>query len=77
MTMFRYVKNNKTGATLIEYGLYKHGVGSVLYPVKQGFTELYKGLPSYNDAQVKTKIRMTLQRDLEANYYTTNNTRFD
>ena len=75
--MFRYIKNDTTGATLIDYGIYKRGIGSVLYPVKQGFTVLYKGLPSYNSACVKYKRSMIVQRASEASYYTTNNTRFD
>jgi hypothetical protein len=75
--MFRYIKNDTTGATLIDYGIYKRGIGSVLYPVKQGFTVLYKGMPSYNHACVKYQRRMIVQRDSEANYYTTNKTRFD
>ena len=75
--MFRYIKNNTTGALLIDYALYKRGMGSVLYPVKQGFTVLYKGLPSYNSAGVKHKRSLIAQRANEAHYYTTNNTRFD
>ena len=75
--MFRYIKNNTTGALLIDYAIYNRGMGSVLYPVKQGFTELYRGLPSYNAASVKHKRSLIAQRANEANYYTTNNTRFD
>jgi hypothetical protein len=52
-------------------------MGYVLYPVKQGFTVLYKGLPSYNSACVKHKRSMIVQRANEATYYTTNNTRFE
>ena len=75
--MFRYIKNDTTGALLIDYAIYKRGMGSVLYPVKQGFTVLYKGLPSYNSACVKHKRSMIVQRANEAIYYTTNKTRFD
>ena len=75
--MFRYVKNNTTGALLIDYAIYKRGMGYVLYPVKKGFTVLYKGLPGYNAASVKHKRSLIAQRATEANYYTTNNTRFD
>jgi hypothetical protein len=75
--MFRYIKNDTTGATLIDYGIYKRGMGSILYPVKQGFTVLYKGLPSYNRACVKYQRSMIAQRASEASYYTTNKTRFD
>ena len=75
--MFRYIQNDTTGALLIDYAIYKRGMGSVLYPVKQGFTVLYKGLPSYNAASVKHKRSLIAQRANEANYYTANNTRFD
>ena len=75
--MFRYIKNGTTGALLIDYAIYKRGMGSVLYPVKEGFTVLYKGLPSYNAASVKHKRSLIAQRANEANYYTANNTRFD
>ena len=75
--MFRYIKNDTTGALLIDYAIYKRGMGSVLYPVKQGFTVLCKGLPSYNSASVKHKRSLIAQRATEANYYTTNNTRYD
>ena len=75
--MFRYIKNDTTGALLIDYAIYKRGMGSVLYPVKQGFTVLYAGMPSYNSACVKYQRSMIVQRANEANYYTTNNTRFE
>lgn len=75
--MFRYIKNNTTGALLIDYAVYNRGMGSVLYPVKQGFTELYKGLPGYNAASVKHKRSMVAQRASEANYYQNNTTRFE
>ena len=75
--MFRYIKNDTTGALLIDYAIYQRGMGSVLYPVKEGFTVLYKGLPSYNAASVKHKRSLLAQRANEATYYTTNNTRFD
>ena len=75
--MFRYIKNNTTGALLIDYGLYHRGIGSVLYPVKQGFTEVYKGLPSYNSACIKHKRSMIVQRASEARYYQNNTTRFE
>ena len=75
--MFRYIKNDTTGALLIDYGLYKRGMGSVLYPVKRGFTVLYKGLPSYNSACVKYKRSMIAQKASEARYYQNNTTRFE
>ena len=75
--MFRYIKNDTTGALLIDYAIYKRGMGSVLYPVKEGFTVLYKGLPCYNAASVKHKRSLIVQRAAEADYYTNNNTRFE
>jgi hypothetical protein len=75
--MFRYIKNDTTGALLIDYAIYKRGMGYVLYPIKQGFTVIYKGLPGYNSACVKHKRSMIVQRANEAIYYTTNNTRFE
>ena len=75
--MFRYVKNNTTGALLIDYAIYNRGMGSVLYPVKQGFTEIYKGLPSYNSACVKYKRSLIAQKATEAVYYSKHSTRFD
>ena len=75
--MFRYIKNNTTGALLIDYAVYNRGMGSVLYPVKQGFTELYRGLPSYNAANVKHKRSLIVQKDDAARYYQVNTTRFD
>ena len=75
--MFRYIKNNTTGALLIDYAVYNKGMGSVLYPVKEGFTELYKGLPGYNAANVKHKRSLIAQKTSEANYYQNNTTRFE
>ena len=75
--MFRYVKNNTTGALLIDYAIYNRGMGSVLYPIKQGFTEVYRGMPSYNKASVKHKRSMIVQKASEARYYQTNTTRFE
>ena len=75
--MFRYIKNNTTGALLIDYAIYNRGMGSVLYPVKQGFTELYRGMPSYNAASVKHNRSMIAQKASEARYYQNNTTRFE
>ena len=75
--MFRYIKNNTTGALLIDYAVYNRGMGSVLYPVKQGFAELYRGLPGYNAASVKHKRSMIAQKASEARYYQNNTTRFE
>ena len=75
--MFRYIKNDTTGALLIDYAIYKRGMGSVLYPVKEGFTVLYKGLPGYNAASVKHKRSMVAQRASEARYYQNSATRFE
>ena len=77
MTRFRYVRNNETGKTLIDYGLFCSGIGYVLPPIKQGYTMLYKGLPSYNQAVNKQRESLLAQQASEARYYENNTTRFD
>ena len=75
--MFRYVRNNTTGYTLLEYGLFYKGMGYVMPPVKKGFTVLYEGLPSYNQAVNKERESLLAQWANEARYYQNNTTRFE
>ena len=75
--MLRYVRNNETGYTLLEYGLFYKGMGYVLPPVKQGFTMLYEGLPSYNQAVNKQRESLLAQKASETRYYENNTTRFE
>jgi len=75
--MFRYVKNLSTGNNIKEYGGYVRNFGYQLPPIKQGYSELYKGLPSYNKAHLEDRKSLLAYRASETAYYTTNNTRFD
>ena len=75
--MFRYVKNLSTGRSIKEYGCYVRNFGYQLPPIKQGYSELYKGLPSYNKAHLEDRKSLLAYRASEAKYYQKNSTRFD
>lgn len=75
--MYRYIKNLATGRSIKEYGAYVRSFGYQLPPIKQGYIELYKGLPSYNKAHLEDRKSLLAYRANEATYYTTNDTRFD
>lgn len=77
MNTFRFVRNLKTGKTLIDYALFDRNLGYVLPKLKAGYVELYEGLPGYNHAHDKTRISLIAHQKSAAKYYAKKNTRFD
>ena len=75
--MYRYIKNLSTGRSIKEYGGYVRNFGYQLPPIKQGYIELYKGLPSYNKAHLEDRKSLLAYRASEARYYQNNSTRLD
>ena len=75
--MYRYIKNLATGNSIKEYGAYVRNFGYQLPPIKQGYIELYKGLPSYNKAHLEDRQSLLAYRASEAKYYQNNSTRLD
>lgn len=76
--MNRYTRNKNTGRTEKEYGAFCGStLGYVLQPVKEDHTELFRGLPSFNNAVVEDIKSLQAQKLAEAMYYQRNTTRFD
>ena len=77
MNRFRFVRNIKTGNTLIDYALFDRNLGYVLPKLKAGYVELYEGLPGYNHAYGKQCRSIADHQKSAAKYYAKKNTRFE
>jgi hypothetical protein len=76
--MIRFTRDKQTGRIEKHYGAYYgQPLGYVLQPLKEGHTELFRGLPGHLKAVEEDKRSLQAQRMAEALYYQKNSTRFD
>lgn len=76
--MIRFTRDKNTGRVNKQYAAYcGQTLGYVLEPLKEGHTELFRGLPGHIKALEADKRRLQAQRMAEALYYQKNSTRFD
>jgi len=76
--MIRFTRDKNTGRIEKHYAAYYGApLGYVLQPLKEGHTELFRGLPGHPKAVEEDKRSLQAQRMAEALYYQKNSTRFD